>query len=72
MQILLNIGTIRAKAIVISELSLFSKFRIKIAPELGREATSGGNPKGCQGTEGDLHDKVFFDNPYTQKGTSAE
>ncbi|GFY93893.1 hypothetical protein Acr_09g0003390 [Actinidia rufa] len=30
-----------------------------------------GNPKGCQGTEGDLHDRVPSDKPHNQMETSA-
>ena len=72
MQTLLNIGTIQAKAMVISELSLFSKFGIITVLELGQGATVDSNLKGGQGTEGDLHNEVFSDSPYTRKGTSAE
>ncbi|GFS42829.1 hypothetical protein Acr_00g0081930 [Actinidia rufa] len=48
----------RAKAIITSELSLFSKLGIITVLKLGRWATVGGNPEGCQGTKGDLHIRV--------------
>ena len=43
MQTLLNIGTVRTKAIVISELSLFGKLKIITMLELGREAMADDN-----------------------------
>ena len=55
--------TVRAKAIVISALSLVNKLGIIIAIDRGRGATAGGNPEGCQGTKDDLHDKVPSDSP---------
>ena len=72
MQTLLNIYTVRAKTIVISELSLFNKLEIITALELRQEATADDNPNGCQGPEGDLHVEVSSDNPHTQRKTSAE
>ncbi|GFS34528.1 aldehyde dehydrogenase 6B2 [Actinidia rufa] len=50
-QMLPNTSTFRAKDIVTSELSLFSKFGRITVLEFGRGATVGGNPEGSQGTE---------------------
>ena len=64
-QTLLNMGTVRAKAITTSELSLFIKFERITALERGQGATDDNNPEGCQGIKGNLHVKVSFDNPHT-------
>ena len=32
---------------------------------------AGGDPKGCQGIEGNLHDIVHSDSPYAQMETSV-
>ena len=67
----LKIGPDRAKAIPMPEQSLFNKLDrvIKLKPERG--ATVGGNPKGCQGTECDLHVEVPSDRPHARIETST-
>ena len=45
-----NTSTVRGKAIITSELLLFSKFGGITTPELGRGATADGDPKRCQRT----------------------
>ncbi|GFY81823.1 growth-regulating factor 3 [Actinidia rufa] len=52
--------TVRAKALVTSGLSLFSKLGIITAMELGRGAMADGNPERCQETEGDLYVRVLL------------
>ena len=62
-EILPSIDTLRAKAIITFELSLFNKFDRVTAPKFGREATIGGDPEACQWTKGNLHDKISSDRP---------
>ena len=53
-----NENTVQAKPIVVNKLPLSIK--------LGRGVTSGGDPKGCQGIKGDLHNGIFSDSPHIQ------
>ena len=45
-------------------LLIYRKLNRVSASELGSDVTVGSDPKTCQGIEGDLHNKVFFDNPH--------
>ncbi|GFS40391.1 hypothetical protein Acr_00g0068270 [Actinidia rufa] len=60
---------VRAKALVASELSLFSKLGIITALKLGRGAMAADDPEGCQETEGDLHVRVPPDSPHARMET---
>ncbi|GFZ17953.1 NagB/RpiA/CoA transferase-like superfamily protein [Actinidia rufa] len=46
-----NTGTVRAKATITSEMSLFNKLGGVIVLEFGRGATTDGDLNGCHGTE---------------------
>ena len=60
-QTLPNIDTVRDKATITSDLSLFSKFGGITAPERGQGATVGGDLERCQETEGNLHIEASLD-----------
>ncbi|GFZ18812.1 hypothetical protein Acr_27g0005510 [Actinidia rufa] len=60
-----NTDTVRAKATVIFELSLFRKFGGVTAPEFEREAMVSGDPEGCQEIESNLHVETSSDSPMT-------
>ena len=64
-QTLSNTGYVQDKATPTPELLLFSKLDKVTESEPRRGATVGGNPEGCQETEGDLHVKVSSDSPHT-------
>ncbi|GFY98086.1 hypothetical protein Acr_12g0006270 [Actinidia rufa] len=66
-----DIATVRAKANVTSDLSLYSKLGRITTPRLGRGAMVGDNPKAQQGTEGDLHGKTSSDSPHVWIEMSA-
>ena len=62
---LLDNSFVRAKASIITELSLYRKPGRIILPKLSRGAMVGGNPEAHKETEGNLNSDVFSNNPYT-------
>ena len=63
--------TVRAKATTTPKWSLPNKLGRVTASEFGRGATVDGDPKACQGTEGNLHDEASSDRPHAQGETST-
>ncbi|GFY87332.1 peptidase family M48 family protein [Actinidia rufa] len=64
-----NICTIRAKATITLELSLFSKVGGVTAPEFEPGVTIGSDCEACQGTKSNLHDEASFDSSHAQDKT---
>ena len=65
-------SSVRVKATSMPKLSLLSKLDRVTKFKSGRRTTVSSNLEGCQETEGDLHVKVFSDNPHARMETSAE